>query len=88
MPGWNVLKVLVLDRDLTAAPALLLPIPVDGPVDGHPGEPGPNLGAGVDPLRLLKELDEGILDNLEGILGVSQIAIGDPVEAALVADHE
>ncbi len=46
--GRHVLKIFGRDADLMVAATLLLPVPVDGRVDRHPGEPGPDFGAGVD----------------------------------------
>ncbi len=39
-------------------------------------------------MRLLKQFDERVLDDFQGVLGVSQVAIGDPVQPALVPGHE
>jgi hypothetical protein len=86
--GGEILEMFILDPHLVNTPAFLLAVAVDGRVDRDPRKPGPDLGAGVDAPLLLEEFDEGILDDLEGIFGVSQIAIGDPIEASLVPRHE
>jgi len=85
---WNVLEVFGLHPDFMGSPPLFLTVAVDGGVDGDAGEPGAHLGPGINPLRLLKEFDEGILNHLEGVLGVSQIAVGDTVETPFVPGHE
>jgi hypothetical protein len=86
--GGNVLKVFGLDFDFASTPALALAVAVDGGVDRDPREPGSGLGASIDLRALLEEPHERVLDDFKGILRVSQIPAGDPVEPLLVPCHE